>query len=74
MPNLPSSKKALRQSIKRGVANAQLRSHIKKALKSSRPDLKKVQALIDKAAKTNVLAKNKANRLKSKLFKKLNLS
>lgn len=72
MPNLSSSKKALRQSIKRGRANTRLRSRIKKALKSSRPDLKQVQSLIDKAAKVKALPKNKANRLKSELFRKLN--
>lgn len=69
MPNLPSSKKALRQSIKRARANAKILDRIKKALKGSL-ELKKAQALIDKAAKKGILHANKAAHLKRALYRR----
>jgi len=74
MPILPSSKKALRGSIKKAGFNARIRESYKLALKKARKNptpanLKKVSSLMDKAAKINVIHKNKAGRLKSRLAK-----
>ena len=78
MPNTTSAKKALRQSARRKVRNAKKKDTYKKTVKTYRKlvgekkfdEAKKIlpsvfQAL-DKAAKTNVIMKNKASRLKSR--------
>lgn len=82
MPRIKSAKKALRQSEKRSGENLKkmnsLKSTIKsykkaltgedkEALKSSLSDVYKA---LDKASKTNLIKKNRANRLKSRLAKK----
>ncbi len=72
MPVIKSAKKKLRKDIRREKKNSQLKSDLKKALKNTRksPTLKKVSLaskVIDKAAKKNIIHKNKAARLKSKL-------
>jgi len=82
MPRIKSAKKALRQSEKRRGENLKkmnsLKSTIKsykkaltgedkEALKSSLSDVYKA---LDKASKTNLIKKNRANRLKSRLTKK----
>ena len=69
MPNLPSSRKAWRQSLKRAKANRRWLNQIQKALKAKKEDVAKTQSLIDKAVKKVVLPKNRAARLKSKLLK-----
>lgn len=74
MPVLESSKKALRAARRKAVFNARIRNLYKEALKRARKNpsgenIKKAYSLLDKAAKTNVIHKNKASRLKSRLGK-----
>ena len=83
MPNIASAKKALRQSIRRRVRNVEKKDAYKKAVKEYRKlisskKLDEAKALLskafqalDKAAKTNVIKKNKASRLKSRMAKHL---
>ncbi len=85
MPNTTSAKKALRQNIKRREHNKQRKTALKKAVKTFRKlvsEQKKDEAqqaltmvykTADKIAKTNVIKKNSAARIKSRaanLFKK----
>ncbi|MEK7174882.1 MAG: 30S ribosomal protein S20 [Patescibacteria group bacterium] len=81
MPIKKSAKKALRQTIKRTAANRKVKDAIRKvqndlakkiAAKSkteAREMLAKLAQIVDKAAKNNVLAKNKAGRIKSRFQK-----
>ena len=73
MPLTKSAIKALKQSkVKRErnlIKKNQLKTVIKKT--SSRADLPKAQSVIDRVAKTGLIHKNKAARLKSRLSKKL---
>ncbi len=83
MPNTKTAKKALRQNLKRKARNLVKRKQIKVVLKGykrlmesadlerAKEQLKVVYKTLDKAAKTKVIAKNKASRLKSKLAKRL---
>jgi len=83
MPIIKSAKKALRQSKRRAVRNVEYKKKIKttkkgmekkilaKNLDEAKNDLKAFYKVVDKAAKTNVIHKNKANRLKSAAAKKL---
>lgn len=84
MPLTKSAHKALRQSKKRRVANKTKMTELKSVIK----DFKKMIAAgkakeakkqldtafkkLDKAAKTNIIKKNKSSRLKSRLSKLLN--
>ena len=84
MPIKKSAKKALRQTIKRTAANRKVKDAIRKiqndlarkiAAKSkteAREMLAKLAQIVDKAAKNNVLAKNKAGRIKSRFQKSVN--
>lgn len=86
MPITASAKKALRQSIRRRVRNLKRTDAYKSAAKELAKvakvgDIKEVSKLlakaykaIDKAAKTGVIKKNKAARLKSSATKLLRLS
>lgn len=79
MPITSSAKKALRQSVTRRGRNIVKKEAYKKAVKGLRKlvaqkkldeAVKAVSAAfkaLDKAAKTNVITKNKASRLKSRL-------
>ena len=78
MPITKSAKKALRQNIRRRKANlkkkAELKTVIKQYKKLADSDKKKakeylsqVYKKLDKAAKINLIKKNKASRLKSRL-------
>ena len=79
MPITKSAKKALRQNIARRTRNLVKKNAYKKAVKEFRgfiaekkaEEAKKVLPLVfkalDKAAKTKVIEKNKASRLKSRL-------
>ena len=79
MPITQSAKKALRQNIARRARNLVKKDAYKKAVKEFRSfiaekkteEAKKylpiVYAALDKAAKTKVIEKNKASRLKSRL-------
>lgn len=81
MPVTKSAKKALRQSARRHIRNVNKKeaykrvvSNIKKAVTSGKIDdakklLPSLYKSLDKAAKTNVIKKNKAGRLKSRLTK-----
>ena len=78
-----SAKKAYRQSLRRRTKNLlrkkALRDVIKKYkklvlagdLKSAQKELPKVYKVLDKSAKINLIKKNKASRLKSRLTKLL---
>ena len=77
MPIIKSAKKALRQSKKRRAGNIKKANAYRTAVKSFRKlvatgkkdeakkYLPKVYKALDKAAKTGVIKKNKASRLKS---------
>lgn len=79
MPNTTSAKKALRQNITRRAHNVRRREAYKAAVKTYRKlvaaknldgaasALPKAFQALDKAAKTNVITKNTASRLKSRL-------
>lgn len=79
MPITQSAKKALRQSAKRQKQNTQRKETYKKAVKSLRKlvvgkkgadaatAIPMTFKALDKAAKSNVITKNKASRLKSRI-------
>ncbi len=83
MPITQSAKKALRQNVRRRARNLVKKEAYKKAVKAAHKfiALKKIDEAkkllpavykaLDKAAKTNVIARNKAARLKSRLAKLL---
>ena len=84
MPITTSAKKALRQSKKRASANKSKMTELKAAIKTFKKlaeaekikDAKKQLSVVfkklDKAAKTNLIKKNKSSRLKSRLSLLLN--
>jgi len=72
VPKTKSAKKALRVSEKRKKYNLQFKQKIKALIKEFKKDakennLKAVASILDKAASKNVIHKNKAARLKSRL-------
>ena len=75
MANHNSSKKRIRSSKTRNEENKYLHKTIRNAIKSLSSDkenekkVPKIVSMIDKLEKRNVLHKNKAARLKSKLMK-----
>ena len=83
MPNTKSAIKALRQNKSRHARNLKQKEEMKdvikkykKAVEAGKKDeaaklLPEVYKKLDKAAKTNIIKKNKASRLKSRLTKKL---
>lgn len=75
MPNTTSAKKALRQNATRKAQNNSRKAAYKKVLKEVRKGVsEKLPALykaLDKAAKTGVIKKNKASRLKSRVAAQL---
>lgn len=83
MPIKQSAKKYLRASKKRAAQNLKIKKTFKEAVKKLRElaaagktdEAKKmfpsVQKVLDKAAKSNIIAKNTAARLKSRLAKML---
>lgn len=76
MPVIKSAKKKLRQDKKRTLANSKIRRTLKELIRKAekKPTEKTIKTAItmaDKAAKTNIVHKNKAARLKSKLSKLL---
>ena len=84
MANTKSAKKAVRSSEKKKAHNLSWKKRIKTSLRNfmdllkagkSIEDLNKslslAQKVLDKASKENVIHKNKANRIKSKLALKL---
>jgi small subunit ribosomal protein S20 len=82
MPNLKAAKKDLKQTRARTVRNLSQKKELKASIKEFRKavelDKKKAGELmpsvfskLDKASKKNVIDKNKAARLKSRLSRKL---
>lgn len=83
MPITQSAKKALRGSLRKRERNVARKERYKKAIKEYRKlvankqweEAKKflpsVQKTLDKIAKSGLIKKNKASRLKSRLTKKL---
>lgn len=76
MPVIKSAKKKLKQDKKRTVANKAVKDLLKKTVKElnkikNEKTLKEAFSIIDKAAKKNLIHKNKASRLKSSLSKKV---
>jgi small subunit ribosomal protein S20 len=73
MPITKSAIKALKQSQSRRVRNATKKRNLKEAVKGTKSakEFEKAQSVIDKAAKTGYIHKNKAARLKSRLAKKI---
>ncbi len=81
MPNTKSAIKAARQNIRRRARNIIKKEAFKTAVKQVRKliaagkqseamdAMKKTMKALDKAAKTNVIHKNKSSRLKSRLAK-----
>lgn len=71
MPITKSAKKALRSSSAKRQRNNLLKNKMKNALKKcSEKTIPQAFSLIDKVAKQNLIHKNKASRMKSKLSKK----
>ena len=83
MPITKSAKKEFRKSRRRYVRNLNVKRNIKKLIseikklskekkeKQAREVFVKFQKAIDKAAQRNVIHKNKAARLKSRLLKRI---
>lgn len=83
MPRIRSAKKALRQTVRRRVRNISRQRKIKEVVKDfkklvesgkieeARLLLPKVYKALDKVAKTGYIKKGRANRLKSRLSKKI---
>ena len=76
MPILKSAKKALRVAGRKRLVNLRIKKNLKKTLgdfkkKPAAKKLNLVFSVLDKAVKKKVIAKNKANRLKSRLTKRL---
>jgi len=83
MPIIKSAKKALRQNIRRRKINLKKKTELKSVIKQykkliatgekekARQQLSLVYKKLDKAAKINLIKKNKAARLKSRLSKLL---
>lgn len=74
MPVTKSAKRALRGSARKAIVNkltiAKLEVAVRKATKSKTKDAIKVASSIaDRAAKNNIIHKNKAARIKSQLSK-----
>ncbi len=83
MPNTKSAIKAMHQSRRRQKRNVRVKDNFKSAVKDVKKlilagkkseameAMKKAMSTLDKAAKTNVIHKNKSSRLKSRLAKAL---
>jgi len=83
MPVIKSAEKALRQNVRRRKRNIGRGRDLKGAIKKykklaaegknqeAEKHLSTVYKLLDKAAKTNLIKKNKASRLKSRLTNQL---
>lgn len=76
MPIIKSAKKKLRKDKKRTAQNQtrknKLKEIVKKAIKNpSEKIIREAASIVDKATKRNILHKNKASRIKSRLAKLL---
>ncbi len=84
MPIKDAARKAVRQTTKRRLRNMALKDTMKtltkkfsksviaKKIDEAKGLLPKIAQAVDKAAKNNVIRKNKASRIKSRLAKSLN--
>ena len=83
MANLRSALRDIKKSRKRAARNQSVRSAIKTFVKKTRAAIaggdenaaeliQSTSALVDKAAKRNIIHKNAANRRKSRLARRLN--
>lgn len=77
MPAIKSAKKKLRVDKKRESANKKIKALVNISIKKTqrKPTPKNIQeafSIIDKEVKKNIIHKNKASRLKSRLSKILN--
>tara|TARA_Y100000766_G_C18541332_1_gene428434 strand:- start:335 stop:577 length:243 start_codon:yes stop_codon:yes gene_type:complete len=78
MANHKSTKKRIRSTKTRNEGNKYLHKTVRNALRSvfsetpkkDAPEKNKIVSMIDKLEKRNIIHKNKAARLKSKLMKK----
>jgi small subunit ribosomal protein S20 len=82
MANHKSSEKRIRQTVTRTLRNRYAAKTMRNALKKLRlsqdkDEVKalfpKVSSMLDKLAKRNIIHKNKANNLKSKIAKRVNV-
>lgn len=76
MPLLKQARKKMRRDKKRTLFNHRKKLALKQVIKNTRKtpnasNLTSVFSALDKAVKTNQIHKNKANRLKSRLSRKL---
>jgi small subunit ribosomal protein S20 len=76
MANIKANKKSIRQTTRRAEHNKIVRTRLKSLVKSLNGDnvvasASQVASAADKAAKTGVIHRNKANRIKARLAKKL---
>jgi small subunit ribosomal protein S20 len=74
LPTHKSAKKRLKQSQEANIRNRSIKSEIKTFVKKveaslDEKDLKKTISLLDQAARKNVIHKNQASRVKSRLTK-----
>jgi small subunit ribosomal protein S20 len=83
MPNTKTAEKAARQNIRRKIRNVKQKDTLKETIKDykklivakkhaeAEKQLSIVFKKLDKASKTDLIKKNKASRLKSRLSKKI---
>ena len=72
MPISSSARKALRVSRKKFLRNQEIRKNLKKAIKkTTEANINETFSIVDKAAKNEIIHKNKASRIKSQLAKKI---
>lgn len=79
MPNIQSAKKKLRKDLKRTKSNDAFKKKVSKTVKditkmgakTTKGTLEKAYSIIDKSVKKNIMHRNKAARLKSRLSKLL---
>jgi small subunit ribosomal protein S20 len=74
MPVTKTAKRALRGSLRKKKVNDQLRTKLEVAIRmakksKTKKQIQTAQSLADKAAKKNIIHKNKAARIKSSLAK-----
>lgn len=77
MPNIASAKKNMRKTLAATVRNRAQRSALRTALKKARSadataeDRMRAESLLDRAARKNLIHRNAASRMKSRLAKHL---
>lgn len=77
MPNIASAKKNMRKTLAATVRNRAQRSALRTALKKARAadataeDRMRAESLLDRAARKNLIHRNAASRMKSRLAKRL---